>query len=232
MKSSGRVLKLFLAVTVLGTGLGFVLKTFGFFHSLKGHLHIAKKEWNERFGEPGQIIFLGDSILDYGNWKLILPDQPIQNLAREGSTSSNLIERMKRVVKLKPKAIVILIGVNDLRFGGNELSVVRNYEEALGLEKTDSTSCPIFVVSVLPVNERLDVNHSIQNQAIQSLNRRLLEMCRQHAWTFVDVYSGMVGPDGQLDPRLTVDGIHLSQQGYLVLGGLIEAGIRKLGVMG
>src|SRR4051812_4305018 len=62
-----------------------------------------------------RVVFIGDSITD--NWRLAesFPGQPYVNRGIAGQTTSQMVVRMfPDVIALKPAAVVILAGTNDI----------------------------------------------------------------------------------------------------------------------
>jgi hypothetical protein len=77
--------------------------------------HAANEELKKQPADPKRIVFLGDSITDF--WKLgeSFPGKPYMNRGIGGQTTPQMLVRMfPDVVDLKPAAIVILAGTNDI----------------------------------------------------------------------------------------------------------------------
>jgi hypothetical protein len=65
--------------------------------------------------QPGRVVFLGDSITE--NWKLSqsFPGKPYVNRGISGQTTPQMLVRMfPDVIELKPAAVILLAGTNDI----------------------------------------------------------------------------------------------------------------------
>ena len=60
------------------------------------------------------------------------------------------------------------------------------------------------------------------NLYIFSINDNLKHLCKKMNIRFVDLYGDFLNDQGQLDVRLTYDGVHLSEEGYDLWAKLIN----------
>ncbi len=62
-----------------------------------------------------RVVFMGDSITDGWNPAQYFPDKPYINRGISGQTTPQMLLRFRAdVIDLKPKAVVILAGTNDI----------------------------------------------------------------------------------------------------------------------
>ena len=52
------------------------------------------------------------------------------------------------------------------------------------------------------------------NKEIQAVNSEIERLCGEKEIPYVDVYRELIGEDGELPLSYTVDGVHLSREGY------------------
>ena len=103
-------------------------------------------------GGERRVVFLGDSITD--GWKLnqYFPAKPYLNRGIGGQISGQMLGRMKAdVLDLKPRAVVVLAGTNDLARGVSERAI-RNNLETIGILAETAGIAPVFA-SILPVSD-------------------------------------------------------------------------------
>jgi hypothetical protein len=77
------------------------------------------REANLKIAPPSKsenrVVFMGDSITDGWNLGQYFPDEPYINRGISGQTTPQMLLRFRAdVIDLKPKAVVILAGTNDI----------------------------------------------------------------------------------------------------------------------
>jgi hypothetical protein len=80
-----------------------------------GRYHQANQELRKQPANPNRVVFMGDSITDF--WKLdeYFTGKPYVNRGISGQTTSQMLVRMyPDVIDLKPGAVVLLAGINDV----------------------------------------------------------------------------------------------------------------------
>jgi lysophospholipase L1-like esterase len=104
--------------------------------------------------DQGAIVFLGDSII--GGWNSLgsaFPDFKVANRGIGGDTTRGVLYRLNEdVIGLKPKAVVLLIGTNDIGLGAKAEDVADNIKAIIAaLEKSDP-NMPIIFCKIMPSN--------------------------------------------------------------------------------
>jgi lysophospholipase L1-like esterase len=173
----------------------------------------------------GAVLFIGDSITH----QLFVEDvtENAINYGIGGDTTVGVLARLGAYKKpiTEASAVVIAIGVNDM----NRRSVgetIANY--SLILDQIPST--PVFISSILPVDEAGD-NLAGLNRRILLLNNSLVELAAQrNNVTYVDNQTLFdQDADGQLDSALhRGDGIHLSPAGLKVWASSLRSALEEL----
>jgi hexosaminidase len=171
----------------------------------------------------GDIIFLGNSITDGGEWSELFGDLKIKNRGISGDITAGVLNRLDEVAKRKPAKVFLLIGVNDLAGNTSPDSVVKNILLIAAYLKQETPSSQLFVQSILPVNDAFGKfsGHTGKAAQIRQVNKRLKEKAANHPYTFLDLYSAFAGPNGKLKEDLTNDGLHLLGKGYLLWKHLV-----------
>lgn len=165
----------------------------------------------------GDIIFIGNSITDGGEWSEIFNDLRIKNRGISGDISAGVIKRIDEVAKRKPAKVFLMIGTNDLARGISQDSVVKNILLTVAYLKQESPSTKLFVQSILPVNDVFGKfgGHTIKAQQIKQLNKELVKHAGKSGYIFVDLYKSFSDEKGKLKKEFTNDGLHLTGEGYL-----------------
>lgn len=180
-------------------------------------------------GTSATVVFLGDSITDYwgsrsGKW---FSHAGWLNRGIGGQTTSQLILRERNdAIALRPKAIVLEGGGNDMRLGFTP-EEIRNNFLTLG-ELAQAHGIAIFVAAMTPVCDCFRPLSGLRTvERIQELNGLLAAMCKEHHWTLIDLNPVLAGPDHRMQQNLTTDGVHPNDAGYALLAPIIERALQK-----
>ena len=56
------------------------------------------------------IVMLGDSLTEWGNWHELMPQHHIINRGIAGDTSSSVLDRLDEVMQRQPKVVFVMVG--------------------------------------------------------------------------------------------------------------------------
>lgn len=164
------------------------------------------------------IIFLGNSITNGGEWAELLRNPHAKNRGISGDTTQGVLDRLSTITKGKPSKIFLLIGTNDLSRGKSVDEVARNVEKIVERVKRESLATKLYVQSVFPVNPKFNkfLGHMNRQKDIAALNAKIKAVAARHGVTYIDVYKSLVTPSTDvMNPEYTNDGLHLLGKGYL-----------------
>jgi lysophospholipase L1-like esterase len=164
----------------------------------------------------GDIIFIGNSITDGGEWGELFNDTRVKNRGISGDITAGVLNRIDEVAKRRPAKVFLLIGVNDIARNLVPDSIVKNILWIAAYLKQESPSTLLFVQSILPVNDAFGKfgGHTSKVERIKEVNARLKEQAKNQGYNFLDLYSSFTDERGKLKKELTNDGLHLKGQGY------------------
>lgn len=163
------------------------------------------------------IIFLGNSITNGGEWAELLGNPHAKNRGISGDTTQGVLDRMSTVTKGKPAKIFLLIGTNDLSRGKSVEEIAKNVETIVERVKRESPTTKLYVQSVFPVNPKFNKfsGHMDRQKKIPVLNAKIKAVAARHGVTYIDVYKSLVTPSTDvMNPEYTNDGLHLLGKGY------------------
>lgn len=163
------------------------------------------------------IIFLGNSITNGGEWAELLRNPHAKNRGISGDTTQGVLDRMSTITKGKPSKIFLLIGTNDLSRGKSVDEVAKNVAKIVERVKRESPKTKLYVQSVFPVNPKFNkfLGHMNRQKDIAALNAKIKAVAARHGVTYIDVYKSLVIPSTDvMNPEYTNDGLHLLGKGY------------------
>lgn len=164
------------------------------------------------------VVFFGNSITNGCEWSELLGMPNAVNRGISGDIVQGLIDRTEAVTKGQPAKIFIMIGVNDLSHHVAPDSISRATEILIDKIQAQSPRTEIYLQSMLPFNMNFGmykglIGHEKDVVIGNELNKA---MAARKGITYIDLYSLMVGEDGNLRPELTNDGLHLLAPAYLI----------------
>ncbi len=192
-------------------------------------------EDNRTMGPPSpkekRIVFLGDSITDGWQLNQYFPGKPYVNRGIGGQITGEMLGRMKAdVLDLKPAAMVVLAGTNDLA-RRVALDVIKNNLTMIA-DLAIAHDIEVIFASILPVSDyHVSTNGGTPQTtqrppaSILELNRWLREMCKVRGLFYLDYFSSMVDGSGLLQATLADDGLHPNAAGYKIMAPLAQAAI-------
>ncbi len=190
---------------------------------------------NARLGPPAagekRVVFYGDSITDAwgrrGDATQFFPGKPYVNRGISGQTTAQMLVRFEQdVVHLRPAAVVILAGTNDLA-GNTGLATMQMIEDNFAAMVAIAKANGIRVVlsSVLPVTDYPWRRGLQPAEKVKALNAWLKSYANAHGCVYLDYYSAMSNAAGGLDPRLAADGVHPTPAGSAVMAPLAQKAV-------
>lgn len=166
-----------------------------------------------------KVVMLGDSLTALCDWNELLGRCDFINRGISGDTTEGVLVRTERISAMKPRVCFVMVGINDIQSGVSESNAVENYKTAINQLRMGNID--VTVQSCLPVGRGRQDYLKI-NQAVISFNKQLKKMCSEKDLCYLDVYSVLVDQEGCLDPRLTLDGVHLKGAGYVLWANKIN----------
>lgn len=178
---------------------------------------------NKESKEPdkAKIVFIGNSITQFWADKdsLFFANNGFINKGVSGETTIDILKRFKRdVIDLKPNAVVILAGINDIAENDGPISnegILENIKSMVNL-CTESGIRPILC-SILPCDHfswRPLINPAPR---VKEMNTLIKNYASTQNIAYIDYYSKMANSQGGLDTSLAIDKCHPTREGYLIM---------------
>ncbi len=178
---------------------------------------------------PNDIIFLGNSITDGGEWCELIGEPNVKNRGISGDIVEGVRKRLDAVTKGKPKKIFLLIGINDIADGIDVDTIADNYERLVDEILTASPDTRLYLQSVMPVDTRDTRFKGLigRDGRIPVLNEKIRDIAKRKNLTYIDLWPALADSDGRLDRRYSNDGLHLLGDGYLQWVSIVKPFINE-----
>jgi lysophospholipase L1-like esterase len=195
------------------------------------------REANRAVGRP-DVVFMGDSITDFWQQERFGGFFPGRNYADRGisaqTTPQMLIRFRPDVIALKPKAVVILAGTNDIAGNTGPMSdedIQGNLASMAELAK--GSGIRVVLASITPVS-----GYHVAPGVVPQLTRRpaariraINEWIKKYAsannHVYLDYYPAMIDNTGMLRAEFSNDDLHPNAAGYAAMAPLAEAAIAR-----
>lgn len=161
-----------------------------------------------------KIVLAGDSRIKDGDWPFGLKISDVGNCGFAGITSARLLQNIDTVFAYKPDICILQVGINDIREKTSIDTVERNIQQII--EALQRHKVKPVVTSVIPIRKDFwqdDVSESEINIKVDSLNNRLIELCKQKEVDYLDLNTKLAD-NNRLKKFYTLDGVHLNDSGY------------------
>ena len=173
------------------------------------------------------VCFLGDSLTHIGWWRGWFPEWVTANQGWGGDMTFNVLKRLGKITKKKPKVIILLIGGNDVAQGIHPMIIVSKIFEIMDRIRTETPNTKLFVQSVFPfgecAREKFKGLPKDFNKRIDTVNEFLTLICVKEGIPLIPTSTAVMRDHkGNLKEEYTSDLIHMSEAGYGALVGFLR----------
>ncbi len=175
--------------------------------------------WSKQVSQDQQaVVFLGDSITDawpQPRFGAFFPGKPYVGRGISAQTTPQMLVRFRQdVIDLRPRAVVVLAGTNDIAGNTGPMTneeIQANVASMCELARVHGIR--VVLSSVLPVSE---YHHKPGDPAppqttrrpmarIRALNEWMQAYAKEHGHTYLDYFSAMTDASGLLREDLSAD---------------------------
>ena len=188
--------------------------------------------WAERVEKDrNAVVLLGDSITqgwgeDFSFW---FPGVKIANRGISGDTSRGVLIRLKEdVLALEPKAVVLLIGTNDLEEKADPEIIASNLKLILAEFARHDPGMPVVLCQVFPSS----ASKSRPADKIRRLNQLYADRVRGDSQvTLIETWPLFADDHGDAIPSEFPDLLHPNQAGYAKWAAALRPILATLGFL-
>ena len=221
-----------------------------------GRYYAANRELKKQPADAKRVVFMGDSITDGWHLDEYFPGRPYVNRGISGQVTSQMLVRMyPDVIDLKPAAMVVLAGTNDVARNNGPATAEMIEENIMAMtELAQGHGIKVLLCSVLPVSDypylaqqsgrgpqppagagrggrgpvmrqRMTVGRPPED--ILKLNAWLNSYAASVNATYVDYFSALVDEKGWMKEGIANDGLHPNAEGYKIMAPIVSAAIER-----
>jgi lysophospholipase L1-like esterase len=174
-----------------------------------------RSEWvKQREAQQGAVVFLGDSITQgFGDdFRKAFPGLKLANRGISGDTTRGMLVRLKDdVLVLKPRAVVILAGTNDLEEKAVPETIAGNLKLIIAALKQHDPKLPVVVCQVFPAS----ANMKRPAEKIRKINELYAGVVKTEPQvTLIDTWTLFANDQGDAKPAEFPDLLHPNDTGY------------------
>ena len=219
-----------------------------------GRYHQANEELQKQPADPKRVVFMGDSITDFWRLDQYFPGKPYVNRGIGGQTTPQMLVRMyPDVIDLKPAAMIVLAGTNDIARNTGPMSAELIEEDIMAMtELAQHHGIKVILCSVLPVSDypflkqqragaapapaegtgpgavvRAKMTDGRPPADILKLNSWMKDYAESVNAVYVDYFTPLVDEKGWLKDSVSEDGLHPNADGYRIMAPIAAAAIEK-----
>ena len=192
-----------------------------------------RSEWDKsKEADQGAVVFFGDSITQ--GWGTLAQDFPklkVANRGISGDTTRGLLTRIQGdVLDVKPRAVSLLIGTNDLDQGGSPETVAENMKAIIAALHKANPKMPVILNKVMPRGPKKDRNFP---ELISKLNALCEAAFKGDPLvTFHDTYALFVNAEQSVNKDEFPDLLHPNGVGYAKWTTALQPIFEKLNLGG
>ncbi|WP_347158839.1 SGNH/GDSL hydrolase family protein [Pontibacter chitinilyticus] len=196
-----------------------------------GRYHEANMQLKAPAANENRVVFMGNSITDA--WINASPEFFKNNnyidRGISGQTTPQMLIRFRPdVIALKPKAVVILAGTNDIA-GNTGPSTLEMIEDNLAsmAQLAKANGIKVILSSVLPVYDYPWKPGLQPAEKIITLNNWIKDYAAKNDMIYLDYFPAMADERNGMKAAYSKDGVHPNKEGYTVMEGLVKKAIAK-----
>jgi lysophospholipase L1-like esterase len=181
--------------------------------------------------EPVDVVFLGDSITE--GWFDKRPGFFTAGRVDRGiggQTTSQMVLRMfSDVVALKPKAVHLMAGTNDIAGNTGPMTPEMTQNNFRAMSDIAARHGIKLLLAPIPPAAGFPWRPDLETRApIAAMNAWLKRFARESSVIWVDYWQVLDDGTGAMKPSLASDGVHPTEAGYDAMATVIEPVLQRM----
>jgi len=173
---------------------------------------------------PHSVLFLGDSLTegwDPASWATSFAPRGVLNAGISGDFTDHILWRLEHgnLDGPPPKAVVLLIGTNDLAAHRSPELTADGIRANLVLLRQRRPQTEILLLGLLPREEFPDAP---LRRAAAQVNKLIRDCADGGHIVYAEIGDVLLDSDGRLGGALSPDWLHFNERGYALLASRLE----------
>jgi len=176
-----------------------------------------------------RVVFMGNSITE--GWmradSTFFTNNNYIDRGISGQTTPQMLLRFRPdVIDLKPAAVVILAGINDIAQNTGPMTLEQTFGNIVSMaELAKANNIKVVISSVLPAFDFPWHPGLEPAPKVIQLNKMLKDYATKNNFVYLDYFSAMADERNGLPKNLSQDGVHPNLTGYKIMEPLAEKAI-------
>lgn len=186
--------------------------------------------WKNHAEKQNAIVFLGDSITEGWDHRLErdFPEFKVVSRGISGDVTRTVIYRLKEdVMDLNPRAVVLLIGTNDLDENNIPEDIAANTIQIMEKLKEYNPNLPVIFCKIMPRSQAPDFRTSFIIISNKIVSDYIAKANNPH-WYIADTWSAYATPKGVVDKSNMKDFLHPVSNAYIKWRDLVKPILTEL----
>ncbi len=186
----------------------------------------------EKEPQNPQVLMLGNSLIEKGNWNSILHRNDVINRGISGDHIACICKRMIYLNNSPAKICFIEAGIEDIK--STNTDTILNYYKKLVQLCQEQHKIPVINLALHIAPKAAKIwgdyqDYKIINKAVKGFNNKLREYALLKGIDYIDMNAELC-PDNTLLDQFTTDGLNLSDSAYKLWAKKIENTLNKHGI--
>ncbi|MDB6092511.1 MAG: lipolytic protein family [Verrucomicrobia bacterium] len=174
------------------------------------------------------VVFLGDSLVDFGEWGELMDSVRAKNRGVAGDTTGDVLNRLETIVAGKPGDVVLWCGVNDIQSGIAFEETALHYKTIIARILASSPEVKIWILPILHANHEqyaycvIPLHPNVTEptfERVDRINHFLVQMCGPR----VSMVVLHLCDESGIQIRYTPDGLHLNGAGLFEVAAALKS---------
>ena len=179
------------------------------------------------------IVFMGDSITE--GWRDKRPGFFVPGRVGRGiggqTTPQMLVRMMPDVVALRPRAVHIMAGTNDIAGNTGPTTPQMTQDNIAAMATLARANGLKVLLASIPPAENFPWRPGLETRRpIAALNAWIQDYAQRTDATWVDYHPALATPAGAIRAGLATDGVHPTEAGYDAMATVLAPVLRQMGL--